>query len=89
MAKGKGKRKRKSSAKSAVAKTIKQREARYIKSTPSGGMGSGGRNKALSKYQGVTVGGKKYTRFSQFKSTPAKKKSLAEQTAGGIKLAIL
>lgn len=43
----------------------------------------------LQKYQGVVVDGKKFTRFSQIKVTPARKKSMSEKVGGGIKLAIL
>lgn len=41
------------------------------------------------KHQGVYVGGKRYTRFSQFEQKPPAKKSLGEKVGGGIKLAIL
>jgi len=72
-----------------TASAIAKREAEYIRSSPGGGMGFGKKSKALKDYQGVTVGGKKFTRFSQIKTKPAGKKTLAEKTAGGIKLAIL
>ena len=75
--------------KGSLSKKLKAREAKYIKSTPGAGMGFGAKSSALSKYQGVTVGGKKYTRFSQIKTTSAGKKSTKEKLAGGIKLAIL
>jgi len=72
-----------------LSKKLKAREAKYIKSTPGEGMGFGEKSSALSKYQGVTIKGKKYTRFSQFKTKPAGKKTTKEKLAGGIKLAIL
>ena len=72
-----------------TASAIAKREARYIKASPGGGMGFGKKSSALGKYQGVTVGGKRYTRFSQIKTKPAGKKSLKEKVSGGIKLAIL
>jgi len=43
----------------------------------------------VGRYQGVTIKGKRYTRFSQFRVKPAGKKTLKEKVAGGIKLAIL
>ena len=52
--------------------------------------GKVGRKKSTAlKYQGVYVGGKRYTRFSQFRQKPPAKKSLGEKVGGGIKLAIL
>ena len=70
-----------------LSKKLKTRETRFIKSTPGEGMGFGKKSSALSKYQGVTVKGKKYTRFSQI---PVKKnKTTGEKISGGIKLAIL
>ena len=72
-----------------LSKELKAREARFIKSTPGAGMGFGKKSSALSKYQGVTIKGKKYTKFSQFKTKPAHKKTTKEKLAGGIKLAIL
>jgi len=72
-----------------LSKELESREAKFIKSTPGKGMGFGEKSSALSKYQGVTIKGKKYTRFSQFKTKPAGKKTTKEKMAGGIKLAIL
>lgn len=40
-------------------------------------------------HQGIVVDGKRYTRFSQFRTKPAGKKTLKEKVAGGIRLAIL
>lgn len=68
---------------------IKVRQGRFIGGTPGGGMGFGGSSPKLKEYQGVRIGGKKYTRFSQFDVTPARKKTLKQKMAGGIKLAIL
>jgi hypothetical protein len=72
-----------------VAIKIAKSEERFIRSTPGAGMGYGGKSPLLKKYQGVKVGGRKYTRFSQIKVTPARKKSTKEKVAGGIRLAIL
>ena len=72
-----------------LSKKLKTREAKYILSTPGEGMGFGKKSSALSKYQGVTVKGKKYTRFSQIQVKKAKNKTTKEKLAGGIKLAIL
>lgn len=72
-----------------IAKDIARRERKFVQSTPGAGLGYGSKSKALSKYQGVRVGGKKYTRFSQFKVKPAGKKTLREKVSGGVKLAIL
>ena len=43
--------------------------------------------KALSKYQGVVVGGKRYTRYSQIKT--AKRKTTKDTIGGGVMMAIL
>lgn len=72
-----------------TASAIARREAKYIQSSPGGGMGFGKKSKALKDYQGVTVKGKRVTRFSQIKVKPAGKKTTKEKIAGGIKLAIL
>jgi len=72
-----------------TASAIARSEAEFIRTRPGKGMGFGKKSSALEKYQGVTIKGKRYTRFSQFKQKPAGKKTLAEKTAGGIKLAIL
>ena len=72
-----------------LSKELEAREAKFIKSTPGKGMGFGEKSSALSKYQGVTIKGKKYTRFSQFKTKSAGKQTTKEKMAGGIKLAIL
>jgi len=68
-------------------KQLKKREAAFVKKSPGGGMGFGKKSGAIRKYQGVTVGGKKYTRFSQIKVK--KNKSTRDKISGGVKLAIL
>jgi len=75
--------------KSKLAKQIQKREGKYIMSTPGAGMGYGGKSPRLKQYQGVRVGGRKITRFSQIKVKPAAKKTLGEKVSGGIKIAIL
>lgn len=66
------------------ARKAEKSEARFLARMP-----GGARSKVLDKYQGVTIGGKRYTKFSQFKVKPAGKKTMKEKLAGGIKLAIL
>ena len=66
-----------------------RQENSAIKKMARGDKYFGKKSSGLSDYQGVTVKGKKYTRFSQFDVTPASKKTTKEKLAGGIRLAIL
>jgi len=72
-----------------LVKGLKKSSAKFISRTPGKGIGFGAKSGVLGKYQGVKVGGKKYTRFSQIKTTSAGKKTTRQKLAGGIKLAIL
>jgi len=70
------------------AKDTEKRLQGFVDSTPQGRTKKK-KGTALSKYQGVTVKGKKYRTFAEIPVTPAGKKTTKQKLVGGIKLAIL
>ena len=68
------------------ASEVRKRERKMLSKTPHKSFVAG---KGIGKYQGVMVGGKKYTRFSQIKTASAGRATTKQRTARGIGLAIL
>lgn len=74
-----------------LAKDIQKREQRLTRGMLGKSKGYAGSSSSprLKRYQGVKVGGKRITHFSQIKTKPASKIGVGERTRRGIGIAIL